>query len=376
MNKQLRLASVLLAAIAPALAQNTKSQLIRRGNEWVQEITGTLATAKVIQVKSSAGAIRVQGGSQENITYVIREHVRAGSEEAARREIERMHFTTLSSGGVVRLQADCEGSGGGYIDFEVRAPAQTAFLKLETKGGAVNARNIEGKVEASTGGGNIQLDQIGGTIVVSSGGGEIEIGKAGSDVQASTGGGNIHVSSAAGRVMASSGGGNLNIGSAKLMKLETGGGKINVLKCDGEIKAETGGGTIEITECEGPAQLESGGGGIKVKTIRAGLRAETGSGPIVATLVRGSKFSDSRLETSVGDIVVYVPDGLGVTVRAMVDVSRGVGIRSEFQDVKVTRSGQFGARTASAEGNINGGGPVLHVHTKTGNIEFRRTDKQ
>jgi DUF4097 and DUF4098 domain-containing protein YvlB len=375
MKKPLKIAALLLAASLPAMAQNTRSQLIQRGPEWVQEVKGTLSAGRLLQVKSSAGAIRVQGGTQSNITYTIREHVRAGSEAAARREVERMHFTTVSSGGVVRLQADCEGTSGGYMDFEVHVPMHLA-LKLQTRGGAVSARNINGRVEASTGGGNIQLDEIKGPIAVSSAGGEIEIGKTGSDVHASTGGGNIRIGSAEGRVVASSGGGNLNIGSARGMSLETGGGQINVQKCDGDIKAETAGGTIDVIDVGGPAQLESGGGGIKIKTIRGGLRAETGSGPIVATLVRSANFSDSRLETAVGDIVVYVPDGLGVTVRATVEVARGDGIRSDFDGLKVTRSGSYGARTASAEGNINGGGPVLHVHTRAGNIDFRRTATQ
>jgi len=375
MQNRFKIAALLLAASLPSIAQNTRSQPVQRGQEWIQEVTGTLSPGHLLQVKSSAGDIRVQGGTQNKITYVIREHVRAQSQAAARREIERMHFTTVSSGGVVRLQADCEGSNGGYMDFEVRVPAQLA-LKLETKGGAVSARNIGGKVEASTGGGKIQLEEIRGPITVSSAGGEIEIGKAGSDVHASTGGGNIRVGSAEGRVTASSGGGNLNIGSAKAMTLQTGAGRIEVSKCEGPIKAETAGGTISLMEAWGPAQLESGGGGIKVKTIRAGLRAETGSGPIVATLVRSNNFSDSRLETSVGDIIVYLPDGLGVSVRATVEVARGDGIRSDFDDLKVTRSGPYGARTANAEGNINGGGPVLHVHTSAGNIDFRRAVNQ
>lgn len=376
MNTQLKLAALLLAASLPAAAQNTNTRLVRQGNEWVQEVTGTLSAGKEVRVKSSAGSIRVQGGTQPNITYVIREHVRAVTQEAARREIERMHFTTVNAGDMVRLQADCEGSNGGYIDFEVQVPAQTAALKLETKGGAVSAKNVKGRVEAATGGGNIQLDQIGGFVSVASAGGQIDIGKVGGDVRVSTGGGNIHIGSAAGRVIASSGGGNLNVGSAKVMNLQTGAGQIKVLKCEGPIKAETGGGTIDLSEIDGPAQVASGGGGIKITTIRSGLRAETGSGPIVATLARSGTFSDSRLETAVGDIVVYVPEGLGVTVRAAVEVPRGEGIESDFPELKITRSSGYGPREAFAEGSINGGGPVLHVHTTTGNIEFRRTGKQ
>ncbi len=376
MNTKLKLAALLLAAGLPAAAQNSETRLIREGNEWIQEVSGTLSAAREVRVKSSAGSIRVQGGSKMGITYVIREHVRALTQQAARREIERMHFTTASTGEMVRLQADCEGSNGGYIDFEVQVPAQTASLKLETRGGAVSAKNIQGKVEATTGGGNIQLDQIGGMVTVASAGGQIDIGKVGGDVRVSTGGGNIHIGSAAGRVIASSGGGNLNIGSAKVMALQTGGGQIKVAKCEGPIRAETGGGTIDLSEIWGPAQLESGGGGIKINTIRSGLRAETGSGPIVATLARGSTFSDSRLETAVGDIVVYVPEGLGVTVRAAVEVPRGEGIQSDFPELKITHSSGYGPREAFAEGSINGGGPVLHVHTTTGNIAFRRTGKQ
>lgn len=378
MSKHLQLATLLIATGLAAVAQTGNTKLYRSsGNEWIQEVSGTLPAAKMVRVKSSAGSIKVQGGQQQtNIKYVIREHVRASSEDAARREISRMKFTTLSSAETVLLKADCEGYNRGSIDFDVQVPQQTAVLKLETNGGQVSAENLAGKLEANTGGGNIHLDKITGAIAVASGGGQIDIGNVGSDVSVSTGGGNIHIGSAAGRVVASSGGGDLRVGSGKLMTLETGGGSIQVNKCEGQIKAETGGGTIDLSEIGGPAVIESGGGGIKVAGIRNGLRAETGSGPIVATLTRGTNFSDSRLETSVGDIIVYVPDGLGVTIRAAVEVARGDGIRSDFPELKITHSGSIGPREVFAEGSLNGGGPVLHVHTAAGNIQFLRKKTQ
>ncbi len=377
MKRQLQLATVLLLGGLAAVAQTGNTRLYRSGSEWIQEVTGTLPASKIVKVKSSAGSIRVQGGPQNNIKYVIRERVRVSSEEAARREISHMRFNTSSSAGAVLLEAICEGNGRGSIDFDVQVPRQTAALKLDTNGGQVSAENIAGKVDANTGGGNIHLDQISGPIAVASGGGQIDIGNVGSDVAVSTGGGNIHIGSAAGRVVASSGGGDLHVGSGKLMSLETGGGSINVDKCDGQLKAETGGGTINLSKIEGPAVIETGGGGIKVTGISKGLRAETGSGPIIATLTGGKNFTDSRLETSVGDIIVYVPDGLGVTIRAAVEVARGDGIRSDFPELKITRSeNNIGPREVFAEGNLNGGGPVLHVHTATGNIKFLRTARQ
>lgn len=377
MKKNLQIAALLLATALAAGAQTANSSVHRAGGEWIQEITGSLPAHKLVRVRSTAGAIRVQGGQQLMVTYVIREHVRAGSEAAARAEFKKLKFSAFSAGESAILRADCEGSRQGYIDFEVHVPLKTAVVRLETQGGAVSANNIAGRVEATTGGGNIQLDQIGGGISVSSGGGGIDIGRVGSDVQANTGAGNIRVTSAGGKVTATSGGGNLNIGAAKVMTLSTGAGSINVTKCDGGVKAETGGGTIDLDDVGGPSQIETKGGKIKVGVIHGGLRAETGSGPIFATLAPGVKgFTDSRLETTVGDIIVYVPEGLGVTIRAAVDTARGDGIRSEFRELKIVRPKEnFGAREMYAEGNLNGGGPVLHVHTATGNIEFRRTAK-
>jgi hypothetical protein len=375
MTKPLQLATLFLAASLAAVAQTPNARLYRAsGNEWIQEVTGTLPASKQLKVRSSAGAIRVQGGQRSAVLYTIREHVHARSEETARRELAHLYFST-SSGETASLRAECEGSNGGYIDFDVQVPAQTTLVKLETQGGAVTAKNISGRLEASTGGGNIQLDQIGGVISASSGGGNIDIGKVGGDVLVETGGGNIHIDSAAGRIVAKSGGGNLRIGDGKIMDLQTGGGGITVAKCEGKIRAGTGGGSIELLDILGSAQVESGGGGIKIGPVSGGVRVQTGSGPIIATLAKGPSFTDSRLETSVGDITVYVPAGLGVTIRAAVEVSRGYGIRSDFPELKITQTNQqWGPREAYAEGALNGGGPVLHVHTSSGNIVFKRKE--
>ncbi|HEY1526022.1 MAG TPA: hypothetical protein VGH51_07265 [Candidatus Angelobacter sp.] len=384
MKKQLQLATLILAAgfllaEQAAVAQSPNPRLYRaQGNEWIQEVSGTFSAGKTVKVKSSSGAIHILGAPQNNVTYTIREHVRATTEERARRELGRMKFTTYSSGETVVLQADCEGSHQGSIDFDVHVPAQTQLVRLETEGGAVAANNLSGRVEAKTGGGAIQLDKITGIIAVSSGGGNIEIGKVGNDVEASTGGGSIHLVSAAGHVTAKSGGGNLDIGWAKVMTLQTGGGSIQVTKCDGKVKAETGGGNIDLNDIAGAAEIETGGGSIHIGPARGGVRAETGAGTIMARLAAGgAPFTDSKLETQIGDIIVYVPDGLGVNVRAAVEAARSYGIRSEFGELKITSpAGNIGQREFYAEGSLNGGGPILHVHTTAGNIEIKREAKQ
>jgi hypothetical protein len=376
MRKQTQLGALFLTASLAAVAQNSSPKVFRSGNEWVEEINGTLAAGKIVKAKTSGGDIKVAGGAQSNVIYVIRKRVSAQSEETARRLFALLKTNAYNSGETVFLRAECGGSNGS-ADFEIHVPSQTSLIKLDTSGGAVTATNISGQVEANTGGGTIHMDQIGGIVVARSGGGDIEIGKTSSDVQLDTGGGNIHVVGAGGNVKASSGGGDVNIGYGNVMVLDTGGGSIKVTKCTGQVKASSGGGNLDLSDISGTAQLETGSGTIHIGPVHGGVRAETGAGNIVANLagVKNS-FSASRLETSMGDIVVYVPEDLGVTIHAAVDVARGKGILSDLSGLTITASGEgAGPREVYAEGSLNGGGPVLHVHTVSGNIQFKRKDK-
>ena len=378
MKHHAQLATLLLAASLAAVAQDTNSKIFHRsGGEWVEETNGTLAPGKTVRVKTTSGPIHLTGAQQKNITYTVRKFVRAPSEEAARREFARLRFTVSTTGDVASMRGECENESRGYVAFDVTVPTQTVLAKLETNGGTISARNISGRVEAVTGGESIQVDQIGGSVFASSGGGNIEIGKIGGDVRVETGGGRIEVASSGGHVIASSGGGTVMVGTAKTMKLETGAGSIRVNRCSGEIKASTGGGAIEVNDVDGPAEFESGGGSIRVGPIHGGLRVDTGSGPIIADLAKGaSVLTDSRLETSAGDIIVYIPDDLGVTIRATVEGARGDGIQSDFPNLKIIRgSERWGPHEVYAEGAVNGGGPVLHVHTNSGTIEIKRKNK-
>lgn len=376
MKMRLQLAALILAASVAAVAQDTAPRVYRSGNEWVEESTITASTARVLRIKSDVGAVKLQGAPEEKIVCVVRKRVHEMSEQSARREFGRLKASFLESPEGLVLRGDTSNSHRGSIDFDVRVPSQISLVKVETGAGGVNASQMSGKLEAETGAGNVTLDQIGGAVVVTTGGGNIEIGKAGSDVHVETGGGGVRIGSAGGHVIATSGGGGLYIGAARSMQLETGGGSIHVEKCVGDVSASTGGGNIELQQIDGAAQVETGGGAIRVMAVKGGLRAETGAGSIIADLAAGNGFTPSRLETSVGDITVYVPSGLGLNIRASVEAARGYGIRSDFPELKITRSGDYGPREAYAEGSLNGGGPVLHVHTTTGNIEFRRKDSK
>jgi DUF4097 and DUF4098 domain-containing protein YvlB len=395
LKRALTLAGVgVFVATLATLALSQESRIYREGSSWGQELTGNLGNARTLHVKVQSGSIRVQGGAQSGITYVIHRHAYMSSEEGARREFERYRVETYVRGDSAYIVAQAPGGrnkcGG---DFVINVPRNIELAKIDTEGGSVNAGGIEGRAEIHSGGGSIRIDDIGGVVSAETGGGTIEVGNVGSDVRLQTGGGNIKIASAKGKINAESGGGSLVVLSGlQGAILETGGGSIRVEKCVGTVRATTGGGPVDLGDIGGGAEIESGAGSIRLASAKGPVKAETGGGSIhldgapsvraetaaggiVATLISsGGARTDSMLETTAGDITVYLADNLPVTVRASIELANGHTIRSDFPDIRVSSEGGSwpGPRSVTAEGQLNGGGPVLKVRTTSGNINLRR----
>ena len=87
----------------------------------------------------------------------------------------------------------------------------------------------------------------------------------------------------------------------------------------------------------------------------------------------GAERADSDLETGAGDITVYIASDVAINVRASVDMGTGHHITSDFGDIHVASEGdKWGPKTLTAEGKLNGGGPMLKVRTSSGDISIKR----
>ena len=403
MKQAIKVASIAVSVAALAsLALCQEGRVYREGNNWVQEMTGTLGTAKNLRVKLASGSVKVQGGSQAGITYVIHRRAYTSSEQQARREFESYRVNTSVKGDTAWMVAESGGRDRRCSDdFVINVPRNLDSAKIETGGGNVNATGIAGRVELSSGGGNIHLDDIGGDVTAETGGGTIEVGKVEGNLNLQTGGGNIKIASAKGDIKAESGGGSVVVLSGlQGAVLETSAGSIRVDKCSGTVKATTGGGSVDLGEIGGPAEIETGAGSIRLASAKGRVRAQTGGGSIQldgATSVQAETaaggiivkllssngagngaggHNNSTLETSAGDITVYLANDLAISIRAEVEIANGHTIRSDFSDIHVsTEGGPWGPKTVTAEGQLNGGGPVLKVRTNSGNVNFRRVSR-
>ena len=404
MKYRINFAGVLaVLACSLVVAQAQQIRVYHEGNNWVEERAGTLPAAKTLNLRVVVGSVRVRGGAAA-ISYVIRTRFNGGSEQAARKMFERYRVTAGTKGESAWITGEFRGpvivasksarwwprqlSGELVLDV----PREMESVKIETKCGNIEVKNIAGNVDGLSGGGSFVVDGVGGNVAAETGGGNVRIGRTGGGARVVTGGGNVDLGEMGGPVSIETGGGNVHLESATgAVKAETGGGDITARKCSSNLHAETGGGNIEIGDVLGDVNLQSAGGRLKLASARGmvraetgsgrmdlgrvsgGVKAETGAGGIVVQIAADSNFVDSELESPAGDVIVYLSPQLAAVIRASIEAASGHTILSEFPEIRViTEGGEWGAKTVLAEGRLNGGGPVLKVKTSTGNIEFRR----
>jgi len=387
----------LLALLAPfTMAQET--HISHDDGRWTQEMSGTLAGVKILHVKIDMGSVVVRGGQQQGIDYVIHTRSYNSSESDARRQFDSYKINAYVKGDTAWIVGDWEGKHAHRFsgDFHINVPREIEVAKIETDGGDIEAVGLAGKLEAESGGGNIRVDDIGGVVAAETGGGSVRVGTIGGDLAVHTGGGPIDIHHVNGKIVADTGGGSIMImSSTQDATIETGGGSIDVKQCSGRVRASTGGGTVSLGDISGPAEIDTGGGNIRLASAKGHVNAQSGGGAIellgvpsarvettaggitVKLLNTGAERHNSELETSAGDITVYIASDVAITVRANVDLGNGHQIRSDFPDIHVSsEGGQYGPKTLTAEGKLNGGGPVLKVQTMTGDICIRRVSQQ
>jgi hypothetical protein len=366
-------------------------RIVQEGAYWVETIEATVDGAEVRALRVSTwGDLNLRGVDGDQISYSLKKRVRAHSESEAAQVLSQFRIIATREGSVLRLQVECSMTHRVSPQLIVSAPRTLVKTLLETQGGNIAATDMDGAVVAESGGGRIEADRIqagfyaktvggeirvgsvDGTVSCFSGAGAIRADRIGGDARLETAGGEIHVNQAGGTIHVSSGGGDVHINTAaENVTAHTGGGLIEVGKAGGLVIAETGGGGIIVGEARS-VRCQSVAGAIKLKGVSGPLRATTARGNILAVLMSTADFDTSFLDTSEGDITVYIPSNLAVTIKALMMRTGTTGrIISDFDEIKIEKSHQrFGP--VQAEGAINGGGPILKVSAVGGTIHFRR----
>ena len=265
-------------------------------------------------------------------------------------------------------------TGGGNIDSDNVDGTETVL----TSGGNIMAGNVSGKARLVTGGGHITVKNVAGGLFANTGGGHITTGAVSGGATLHTSGGHIRMASVEGIARLSTGGGNVTVEhSGNELNAETTGGQIEVGETTGLVRAKTGGGGIRVVRVSGPTDLETVGGSIYLTQVDSAVKASTGAGLITAWFVGPVKSpSQCQLQSDDGDIVVYIPRQMPVTIDAQVQLGdeHRVIVDPAFQLKMSFDAASNGGHLARAEGPLNGGGEILHLRTVAGNIRLVASD--
>lgn len=391
----------LVVAALPLLAQDQayvrRGDITRQGKVWVEEAEcgASVRPGGRLLLRADLGSVMVETGRDDSMRCRVHLRAYAGDEQAARRLFRsyELGIQVLPDGGV-SLRGRAAGSPTHLrVDYEVQVPRRFN-LDLETRGGHLQVQNLEGSLKAVTAGGEIRAADVGGAVRAETAGGSIVLGNVGQRVEARTAGGNIRVGDVTGDAVLETSGGEVVAGritgsgravtaggDVKLrgagadLVVRTAGGQIYIGEAGAGVRAVTAGGSIQVDAVRGPVEVETAGGSIYLDRVDSAVQAATMAGTIRAQITANrDSFGASLLQTSFGDVEVFLPPDLPLTIEATIQNASGHKILSDFPlEIKNGKVG-FLPGTVQGHGALNGGGVTLRLRTTAGNIQIRKLD--
>jgi len=132
----------------------------------------------------------------------------------------------------------------------------------------------------------------------------------------------------------------------------------------GGVRGGAGSGDIEVEETgSGAIDLRTGSGNVTVRGVQGELHAEAGSGDITA---EGTQSGTWEIRTGSGNVHVRLPSSAAFDA----DLSTSSGSLDIDAPITMTVQGRVQESRKSIRGKVRGGGPLLNVHTGSGDIHI------
>lgn len=396
----LLVAGAFIPAAAAATGDAQPEHAYHSGPRVTSQLTGSVAThdGGRLRLITDLGNVVIHTRDTDRVSYSV--YLEADASQKGAKELLKQFAISgreAADGVVLRGQTlGRECSGRLWVTIQVTIPKNYA-VDVNTGGGNIETGDINGRASLSTTGGNITAGNIGGPArLYSESGGHIMVKNVAGELTAITGGGHITTGSIAGNANLHTNGGHIRVASVEgIAHLETGGGNVTLQHAGTELVAETTGGQIEVGEAAGLVRAKTGGGGIRVvrlsgptnlqttggsiylTQVDSAVRASAAAGGITAWFVAPPKGSGGcELASNDGDIVVYLPRHLPVTIDARVQLGddHRVIVDPAFPLKVSYDDSSGGSRSVRAEGALNGGGEVIRLRTVAGNIRLVLAD--
>ncbi len=356
----------------------------RNAVESLEERTFKTGSSLILDLETS-GSVWIRSSTEEKVSIKLYKYGTA---------IEKAEVVINEESGGIRIQTRCSEknrSGRNGINMELTVP-ETCNLTVNTVGGDLSIDGVKGRIEGTTLGGDIVLTNLEGEVRMETLGGDIAIGTSRLEGSVNTLGGDIRIKGLNGNLQAETLGGKVvYLDSAPESTLEpitvdSLGGNINIDEAPAGIDAKTLGGNITIDRAGDYVNAETLGGDIRIGEIDGRIYASTLGGEINAVITGDPTESgkDATLESLGGDISLTVPDGLGMDIEIVLEISghrlKDFHILSDFdltiEEREATPAERENGvrRVITAQGITGDGGNRIYLSTINGHISLVRGD--
>jgi hypothetical protein len=265
-----------------------------------------------LEVQTRSGDIIVRSGPSGSVSIhakiFVSDHWLFGSDRQSDVSEIEQHPPLRQDGNNIRI--DYVNMRDISVDYEITVPAETTL-------------------RAHTGSGNQTIDDIRGNVDLQSGSGDMKLSRLTGEIHVQTGSGNVRAREIAGPVRGGAGSGDLEV-------------------------EETGAGDIE---------LHTGSGNITVRGIQGSFHGEAGSGDIAA---EGRQTGTWEIRTGSGNVRVRLPAEAAFDA----DITTSSGTLNVNAPVTMTVQGRVEETRKRIVGKVRGGGPLLTLHTGSGDIHI------
>ena len=339
---------------------------------------------KTLDIELTTGGDITVTGWDKNLMSIVAS-VRGDKEDY------NINVNDRSSGIKVEISFEGRHNRSSGVSVDIQVPKKYN-LELETMGGDITLREIDGNFAGETMGGEIELYQLTGEVDLTTMGGEIRVEDCELDGQVKTMGGEISLRDVIGDLDASTMGGEVSYRNVKRrddrqdareVKISTMGGEIEVDDAPGGANVSTMGGEIRIRSAKKYVKAKTMGGEIKIDKIDGGVKATTMGGDVEVHMVGDPEQYDRDvvLSSMGGDITLTVPTGLSMDFDIKLTVthraSNDYKIISDFP-IKIEKSGDLedtgrsDRRYIYGTGEVAGGKNKIRIDTVNGDIIIKK----
>lgn len=340
-----------------------------RSYTYTQTLNHQVTGKAQLVVENRRGDVMVEGADTNAVSAVVKETIRASSQEDANRIFKQINLqmTASDTREVIQPHLDALPNGGANVrlDWTIRAPAATA-TQISTNHGDILVSGLNGAQDLTSNSGDVHASNLKGLVRVEKSGGATEVRQVTGDVDVSGRGGDVEIADVSGAVTIQ---GEFT-GSIRFAGLERGvqfrssRTDLSAGKLPGNLDMEMG--SIEIARVDGPLQVATRQKDIAVHGFRQSVAITDENGNI-SLQPAGPPAYPIEVNARNGDIMLNLPPASHFTLDAS---SQHGEVSSDFQAPGLAVN--TGGEQPSIKGSVGSGGPEIRLNTTYGTIHLAR----